>query len=232
MARFKPHLKIVPVRRHGEIASSTPALLNGANRDCVPCNVCCNGWLRTEVFDQVLSPAQGGCRHVGATGCAVHATRPIHPCRSFFCGWAAEGSPLPDWMRPDQSNTIVLFNKTSWAGRPVDVAIPVGRRIKRKALDYLKRLAERTGRPLLFAENASPAGPLSDQLTYFAWGPPAFQQEFARRISEGEPLWAEYAPLGGAQPDAAIGATRHATARSIPSRSTPQTQASSSSVAT
>lgn len=200
MATFPPSLRIVPLRDVRSTQASTPPSAIGPARDCVPCNVCCNGWLRTEVLGQTLSPARGGCQHVGSRGCTVHDLRPLHPCRSFFCGWVAESSPLPDWMRPDRSHVIVLFNKTTWAGRPVDVAIPVGRRIKRKALEYLKRLAEQTNRPLLFAENAAAnsAGPLSDQLTYFAWGPPDFQREFARRLADGEPLWPETTPIAEA----------------------------------
>ena len=52
-------------------------------------------------------------------------------CINFNCGWVVGESPLPDWMKPDNAKVIVIFNKITWHGLPVDVAVPVGRKIRR-----------------------------------------------------------------------------------------------------
>ncbi|MFN4263695.1 MAG: hypothetical protein ACK4IT_08845 [Thioalkalivibrionaceae bacterium] len=205
--------------------------------------------MRAEVLGQVLAPGHG-CRHCSPRGCAAYADRPVDPCRVFECGWLDPTSPLPEDMRPDRSGVIVLYERDHWCGLPVDVAIPVGRRIPNKSLDLLKRQAEHYRRPLLFGENATNRLPLRERLAtralsvhldYFAWGPAGFQQEYAHRIREGLPLWP-----GHRQPPASDDHDARAVdpreiphdhpaprvARSTPSRINPQTQRNSSSVAT
>ena len=78
--------------------------------------------------------------------------RPQDPCINFNCGWVVGESPLPDWMKPDNAKVIVIFNKMNWRGLPVDVAVPVGRKIPPRALNWLKDFSQRSGRPLLFSE--------------------------------------------------------------------------------
>jgi hypothetical protein len=44
-------------------------------------------------------------------------------------------SPLPEWMKPNNAKVIVIFNKTRWRCVPVDIAVPIGRRIPPRALN-------------------------------------------------------------------------------------------------
>ena len=67
------------------------------------------------------------CPHSTGAGCNDYANRPVDPCVHFICGWRMDGSPLPDWMKPNTAKVIVLFDQTRWRGMPVDVAVPVGR---------------------------------------------------------------------------------------------------------
>jgi hypothetical protein len=51
-------------------------------------------------------------------------------------------------MKPNNAKVIVLFNQHTWRGLPVDVAVPVGKRILR-ALKWLQQFAENNNRMLL-----------------------------------------------------------------------------------
>lgn len=99
-----------------------------------------------------------------------------------------EGSPLPDWMKPDNAKVIVLFNQHRWRGLPVDVAVPVGRRIPPRALHYLQQFAQTHNRMLLYSEQIVENGKFTRQQTVAAYGPPEFQQEMAERAARGEAL--------------------------------------------
>ena len=99
-----------------------------------------------------------------------------------------ENSPLPDWMKPNNSKVIVLFNQHAWRGFPVDVAVPVGRRIPPRALQWLQQFAERNHRMLLYSEQIVENGRYTKQQTVSAYGPPEFQQEMAERAARGETL--------------------------------------------
>ncbi|MBK1705497.1 hypothetical protein [Halochromatium glycolicum] len=93
-------------------------------------------------------------------------------------------------MRPDQSGVIVLFAKRRWQGRPVDVAVPVGRSIPPRALAWLKAFAERQQRPLLYtAQTLSEDGGYAAQQQVFVHGPPAFREQVAAWQRSGQPLW-------------------------------------------
>ena len=46
----------------------------------------------------------------------------------------------------------------NWRGLPVDVAVPVGRKIPPRALNWLKDFSQRNGRPLLFSEQIKENG--------------------------------------------------------------------------
>lgn len=95
-------------------------------------------------------------------------------------------SPLPDWMKPSNSKVIVLFNQSAWNGMPVDVAVPVGKRIPPRALNWLKQFAESNNRALLYSEQIMQDGVYTKQQSVAAFGPPEFQQEMAERAGRGE----------------------------------------------
>jgi hypothetical protein len=88
-------------------------------------------------------------------------------------------------MRPDDSKVIVLFNQDSWRGMPVDIAVPVGRRIPPRALNWLKQFAQANGRPLLYAEQIVRDGAYTNQQAVNGYGPAEFQREMAER-TEGD----------------------------------------------
>jgi len=92
-------------------------------------------------------------------------------------------------MRPDQAKVMVLPASRRWNGLPVDVAVPVGKRIPPRALNWLKQFAERNGRPLIYLEHVVKDGVYSDKPEVVGYGPPAFQQDVERMIERGEKLW-------------------------------------------
>ena len=79
-------------------------LLEG--RSCGDCTVCCTT-LKVDAPD-LRKPAGTPCRHVGATGCRIHAIRP-HICRTWFCAWRRVAA-LPEAARPDRSGLLVSLN--------------------------------------------------------------------------------------------------------------------------
>ena len=99
-----------------------------------------------------------------------------------------EGSPLPEWMKPNNAKVVVLFDQGSWQGLPVDVAVPVGRRIQPRALNWLKQFAQTHNRALLYSEQVVENGKYTNKQAVCAYGPPEFQQEIAERASSGAPL--------------------------------------------
>ena len=157
-------------------------------RQCQPCTACCDGWVQMNIQGHPVYPGRP-CPHSTGKGCDDYANRPVDPCINFNCGWVVAGSPLPDWLSPANARVIVIFNKTQWQNLPVDVAVPVGRRIPPRALDWLKAFAEQHGRPLLFSEQVKEAGGYSRDQLFSAHGPPAFQQHVATLLAAGKPLW-------------------------------------------
>lgn len=129
------------------------------------------------------------CPHSTGRGCDDYANRPVDPCVNFRCGWIQDNSPLPDWMKPDNAKVIVIFNKREWRGRPVDLAVPVGRRIPPRALQWLKAFAEQSGRPLMYTEQIVENGRFQKAQSLFVHGPPEFQAEMAASQERGEEVW-------------------------------------------
>jgi len=123
------------------------------------------------------------CPYSTASGCSIYEERPEDPCRNFICSWLVEGSPLPDWMRPDQCGAIVLLSMP-WHGDHVVSAIPVGKSIPQKTLEWLKAYASKHRRPLIFYERIVEGDGYSG-LKRFGFGPPEFRQRVAR-MSEQE----------------------------------------------
>ena len=99
-----------------------------------------------------------------------------------------DGSPLPEWMKPSNAKVIVLFNQHSWRGRPVDVAVPVGKRIAPRSLKWLQQFAEENNRMLLHSEQIAENGVYTGQQSVSAYGPPEFQQEMAQLAANGGKL--------------------------------------------
>ena len=129
------------------------------------------------------------CPHSTGSGCDDYENRPEDPCVNFNCGWIIDNSPLPEWLKPNNGKVIVLFNKLNWNGYPVDVAVPVGKRIPPRSLEWLQKFSRDHVRPLVYAEQITKSGRFLKQQEVFAYGPPAFQQEILRRKQEGQKLW-------------------------------------------
>lgn len=153
---------------------------NDNARVCGDCTACCDGWLKIEVRGHQVQPGTP-CLFSSGHHCTIYPDRPQHPCREFICGWLARSSPLPEWMRPDKANMILLPAKFIWRGLRVDVAVPVGEQPKKKALDWLKKFCSEHKRPLIYESKTD----------WFAFGPPAFQAEMHDRINRGEKLWTD-----------------------------------------
>ena len=148
-------------------------------RQCGTCTACCDGWLRITVRGHAVYPGKP-CPFSSGHHCTIYEARPQDPCRAFICGWLVAGSPLPDWMRPDRADVILLAADFTWRNLPVDVAVPVGEAPKPEALEWLKAFATAQGRPLLYRIGEE----------WYAFGPPDFQTEMRDRIGRGEQPWA------------------------------------------
>jgi hypothetical protein len=129
------------------------------------------------------------CPHSTGKGCDIYENRPIDPCANFNCGWIIPNSPLPEWMKPSNGKVIVIFNKLQWNGIPVDLAVPVGKRIPPRSLEWLKKFAEEHTRPLIYTEQIVEDGKFQKQQNIMAHGPPGFQQNLVRWQQEGKKLW-------------------------------------------
>jgi hypothetical protein len=97
-----------------------------------------------------------------------------------------ESSPLPEWMKPNNAKVIVLPNQAQWRGLPVDVAVPVGKRIPPRALNWLQQFARQQNRMLLHSEQITHNGVFTNKQRVAAYGPPEFQQEMSERFANGE----------------------------------------------
>jgi hypothetical protein len=147
-------------------------------RTCGSCTACCDGWLQIEVRGHRVRPG-APCPFSIENRCSIYEERPQHPCREFVCGWLTASSPLPEWMRPDKSDMIMLAANFIWHGRPVDVVVAAGNRPKQKALDWLMRFSSEKKRLLIYQINDE----------WFAFGPPGFQAEISERLGRGEKPW-------------------------------------------
>ena len=159
-----------------------------STRECQPCTACCDGWVQMVIGDVPVYPGHP-CPHSTGKGCDDYENRPKDPCVTFNCGWIVRNSPLPDWMKPSSGKVIVIFNKLTWNGYPVDLAVPVGRRIPPRCLEWLRRFSAQYGRPLIYTEQIVESGQFQRQQEIFGYGPPAFQQDLVRWQREGKKLW-------------------------------------------
>jgi hypothetical protein len=86
---------------------------------------------------------------------------------------------LPDWLRPDQAGLIFLPSQFIWQGRQVDIAVPVGEAPQNAALEWCQTFAIAQQRLLIYRREGD----------WYAFGPPAFQDEMHARMTRGEKLW-------------------------------------------
>jgi hypothetical protein len=149
-------------------------------RTCGSCTACCDGWLQIEVRGHHIHPGHP-CPFSVEHRCSIYSERPQQPCREFVCGWLVASSPLPEWMRPDKSDMIMLAANFIWCGLPVDVLVPAGGRPKQKALDWIKTFSSEKRRLLIYQIDGD----------WFAFGPPAFQAEISERIARGDKPWTD-----------------------------------------
>jgi hypothetical protein len=131
------------------------------SRSCGDCTACCDGWLQIEVYGHHIRRGKP-CPFSIENKCSIYNERPQEPCREFRCGWLVKSSPLPEWMRPDKADMILLAANFSWRGLPVDVAVAVRDRPKQKALDWLTKFSSEKKRLLIYQLDGD----------WFAFGPP------------------------------------------------------------
>jgi hypothetical protein len=137
-------------------------------RSCGTCTACCDGWLRIEVRGHQVRPGKP-CPFRIQHGCSIYDERPQHPCREFICGWLVASRPLPDWMRPDKSDLIMLANFV-WHRLPVDVVVAVGERPKKKALDWLIKFSSERRRCLIYQiSDGIVADPARSRAEFSGW---------------------------------------------------------------
>ena len=87
------------------------------------------------------------------------------------------------------AKVIVIFNKLQWQGVPVDVAVPVGKRIPPRSLKWLMAFAEKNRRPLLYAEQTIIDGVMQAEQDFIGYGPPAFQEWVQQHRAAGKRFW-------------------------------------------
>jgi hypothetical protein len=121
-------------------------------RKCGPCTACCEGHLDLGSNLQV-SKKTGSCIHCVNSGCNIYVSRPKEPCRSFECLWLIDESPLPIWMRPDQSRIITTFNKIKKTDEIVMVALQMDITIPQRSLNWLNEYAAKYRIPLALINN-------------------------------------------------------------------------------
>ncbi len=157
-------------------------------RSCQPCTACCDGWVSMNINGVDVYPGKP-CPHSTGKGCDDYENRPVQPCVEFQCAWVMENSPLPEWMQPSNAKVLVVLDKLQWHGASVDLAVPVGKRIPPRALNWLKQFAETHGRPLIYTEQVIENGKMSKDQNMVGYGPEAFQQEVASWVQSGKKLW-------------------------------------------
>ena len=107
-------------------------------RKCQPCTACCEGHL--DLGDDLqISKETGSCTHCINSGCNIYVSRPKEPCQVFECLWLTDKSPLPNWMKPDQSRVIVTLNKIKQTDEIVLIALKMNSTIPPRTLKWLNK---------------------------------------------------------------------------------------------
>ena len=82
-----------------------------------------------------------------------------------------------------------MLEQLHWRGMPVDVAVPVGRRIPPRSLKWLMDYAQSNQRALLYSEQVVENGKFTNRQAFSAFGPHEFQMEMAQKAAAGERPW-------------------------------------------
>ena len=154
------------------------------SRECSSCTACCDGWISITVYGEEIG-LDHPCPHTTGSGCRIYEKRPVDPCKTFECGWLIEGSPLPDWMRPDNAKVIVMLNKYSMEGRQVDAAVTIGEKLTPASLEWLKNYTLQNGRALIITGTAINEGDGSPRTTITVFGPDIFKKKIDNLIRSG-----------------------------------------------
>lgn len=148
-----------------------------ATRGCGECTACCSGVLRLQVGEQIIDRGRP-CRFRRVDGCGIYDARP-KDCQAFQCGWLEIGSPLPEVMRPDRCEAILLINRLQWRGCPVDMAVATDIRIPRQTLAWFIEHSLRSRRPLVYQ--------MDDE--WECIGPREFGEQIRSELARGKQLW-------------------------------------------
>ena len=158
------------------------------SRKCLPCTACCEGWLTINT-PEVRTTLDNPCKFVTENGCSINETKPENPCKKFSCGWLDRDSPLPDWMRPDRSGAIILFDKMFWKGKPVIVTIATGANIPYKTIFEVKKLANLHSRNAIFFEYEKKLNIFTGKKKLLIHGEPLFTIDIKEKFLRGVQLF-------------------------------------------
>lgn len=156
----------------------------GSTRSCQPCTACCDGWLAISINNYDVRPGRP-CLYSTGAGCSDYKNRPVDPCRTFQCGWRMEGSPLPEWMKPNLSKVIVVLDKLT-NGQPVIMAAPVGVSIPARSLDWLKQFADQHNAPLVYTEQILQDGRYSTEQGFIVHAPSSKKDEVIKWLQSSK----------------------------------------------
>ena len=162
--------------------------LSKISRKCLPCNACCQGWLKIETLIAKASVGNA-CQHCSSMGCTIYGSRPVDPCQKFVCAWLNHDSDLPDWMRPDRSHAIVMTNRLKWKNRPVITVTYTVSPAPSKTRDWLYKYSDESGMPLATIEFLFDRGKTTNKKKLSTHGPIDFSLEIMDRFNRGEQLW-------------------------------------------
>ncbi len=158
-----------------QVTGSRPPLQRHYGRACNGCTACCDGWVKIHVYGHDVYPGKP-CPFSTGSGCSIYEHRPVEPCRTFVCGWLADGNPFPDAFRPDRLG--VLIQQAHWSGGLFYVLVPAGRDPDDALIGWMDDLMVRTGTPFLYQVQGNWVGR----------GPEAFLREIVEQRKRGMPL--------------------------------------------
>ena len=162
--------------------------LSKISRKCLPCNACCQGWLKIETPIAKASVGNA-CQHCSSMGCTIYGSRPVDPCQKFVCAWLNHDSDLPAWMRPDRSHAIVMTNRLKWKNRPVITVTYTVNPAPSETRDWLYKYSDESGMPLVSIEFLFDREKATHKKRLSTHGPQDFSLEIMDRFNRGEQLW-------------------------------------------
>ena len=102
-------------------------------RECGSCTKCCEGWLSGNVYGHEMFNGRK-CYFLNDK-CSIYKDRPKDPCIDFNCAWITEQQIIPEWLKPNLSDVIILKKKYK------DVyyyeIVPCGEKIKVEILQWI-----------------------------------------------------------------------------------------------